>query len=193
MSGGEQQMLAIGRALMARPQPAAAGRAVARPRAGDRRQDLRDHPRDQRAGHDDPARRAERQLRARRLPARLRARDRHGRAQRHVGRTCATTRASRTRTSAHDRRPRSDRRQGTLAALHLAASAIACQWLAAQKGYSEKAGLGTGLLLSALGVPIWLLMRAEAEFQVGQPPRAPAGGSGTTPGDGQAPGDAPSS
>jgi hypothetical protein len=39
------------------------------------------------------------------------------------------------------------------------ASAIACQWLAEQKGYTEKAGLGTGLLLSVLGVPIWLFMR----------------------------------
>ena len=67
MSGGEQQMLAMGRALMAQPAAAPARRAVARPGAGDRRQDLRDHPRDQRAGHDDPARRAERELRARRL------------------------------------------------------------------------------------------------------------------------------
>jgi hypothetical protein len=39
------------------------------------------------------------------------------------------------------------------------ASAIVCQWLAEQKGYTEKAGLGTGLLLSALGIPIWLFMR----------------------------------
>ena len=40
-------------------------------------------------------------------------------------------------------------------------SAIVCQWLAAQKGYGEKAGLGTGLILSLIGVPIWLLMRAK--------------------------------
>ena len=33
LSGGEQQMLAIARALMGRPQAAAAGRALARPRA----------------------------------------------------------------------------------------------------------------------------------------------------------------
>ena len=38
-------------------------------------------------------------------------------------------------------------------------SAIICQWLASQKGYTEKAGLGTGLFLSALAIPIWLLMR----------------------------------
>ena len=41
------------------------------------------------------------------------------------------------------------------------ASAIACQWLSEQKGYGEKAGLGTGLLLSAIGVPIWLFWPAK--------------------------------
>lgn len=40
-------------------------------------------------------------------------------------------------------------------------SAIACQWLSGQKGYGEKVGLGTGLLLSVLGVPIWLLWPAK--------------------------------
>ncbi len=40
-------------------------------------------------------------------------------------------------------------------------SAIICQWLSSQKGYGEKAGLGTGLLLSVIGIPIWLLMRAK--------------------------------
>lgn len=40
-------------------------------------------------------------------------------------------------------------------------SAIACQSLSGQKGYGEKAGLGTGLLLSIIGVPIWLLMPAK--------------------------------
>lgn len=40
-------------------------------------------------------------------------------------------------------------------------SAIACQWLSEQKGYGEKAGLGTGLLLSVVGVPIWLLWPAK--------------------------------
>ena len=42
MSGGEQQMCAIGRALMARPEAADAGRAVDGPRADLRRADLRD-------------------------------------------------------------------------------------------------------------------------------------------------------
>ena len=45
---------------------AAARRAVARALADPRPADLRDHPRDQRAGHDDPARRAERAPGARR-------------------------------------------------------------------------------------------------------------------------------
>lgn len=41
------------------------------------------------------------------------------------------------------------------------ASAIACSVLSEQKGYGEKAGLGTGLILSFVGVPIWLVMRAR--------------------------------
>jgi hypothetical protein len=36
------------------------------------------------------------------------------------------------------------------------ASAIAASWLSARKGYGEKPGLASGLLLSALGVIVWL-------------------------------------
>ena len=50
LSGGEQQMLAIGRGLMAKPEAAAAGRALHGPGAHPGRGDLRDHPGDQRAG-----------------------------------------------------------------------------------------------------------------------------------------------
>ncbi|MGH2839242.1 MAG: hypothetical protein ACRDKY_00275 [Solirubrobacteraceae bacterium] len=41
------------------------------------------------------------------------------------------------------------------------ASAIAAAWLSNRKGYGEKPGLATGLLLSALAVPIWLLWPAK--------------------------------
>jgi hypothetical protein len=43
------------------------------------------------------------------------------------------------------------------------ASAIAAQWLSSRKGYGEKAGLVTGLLLSAGAVVIWLLMPARRD------------------------------
>ncbi len=66
LSGGEQQMLAIGRALMSEPRRPAPRRAVARPLADPRPADLRDHPEINDAGHDDPARRAERPPGARR-------------------------------------------------------------------------------------------------------------------------------
>ncbi len=42
-------------------------------------------------------------------------------------------------------------------------------WIASsisvRKGYSEKAGLGTGMLLSALGVLIWLVIPARKRPQ----------------------------
>jgi len=40
-------------------------------------------------------------------------------------------------------------------------SAIAASYLSNRKGYSEKAGLVTGLLLSALAILIWLLIPAK--------------------------------
>ena len=43
------------------------------------------------------------------------------------------------------------------------ASAIAAAWIAERKGYTERAGLAAGLLLSALGLVIWLLWPARAE------------------------------
>jgi len=58
--GGEQQMLAIGRALMASP-GSSSSTSLDGHRAHPRRAYLRDDRRDQRAGHDDPARRAERE------------------------------------------------------------------------------------------------------------------------------------
>jgi hypothetical protein len=42
-------------------------------------------------------------------------------------------------------------------------SAIAASWLSARKGYTEKSGLVTGLMLSVLAVVIWLLWPAKPD------------------------------
>ncbi len=42
-------------------------------------------------------------------------------------------------------------------------SAIVASWLSGRKGYGEKAGLATGLLLSALGPVIWLFIPSKAD------------------------------
>jgi hypothetical protein len=41
------------------------------------------------------------------------------------------------------------------------ASAIVASWLSDRKGYGERPGLGTGLVLSAAGPVIWLLIPAK--------------------------------
>ena len=41
-------------------------------------------------------------------------------------------------------------------------SAIACSKLSELKGYGEKPGLGTGLVLSAAGVIVWLVWPSKA-------------------------------
>ena len=63
------------------------------------------------------------------------------------------------------------------------ASAIACSVLSERKGYGEKAGLGTGLLMSFLGVPIWLLMpaRENSKWANRKARRRAAGGAGASP------------
>jgi hypothetical protein len=43
------------------------------------------------------------------------------------------------------------------------ASAIAASELSKRKGYGEKAGLGSGLLLSVIGVIVWLFIPAKAD------------------------------
>ena len=42
-------------------------------------------------------------------------------------------------------------------------SAIGASWLSNYKGYGEKWGLGTGLLLSFVGLIIWIFVPARAE------------------------------
>jgi hypothetical protein len=41
------------------------------------------------------------------------------------------------------------------------ACAIVASWLANRKGYSERAGLATGLVLHLIGVVIWLALPAK--------------------------------
>jgi hypothetical protein len=43
------------------------------------------------------------------------------------------------------------------------ASAIGASWLSDRKGYGEKPGLASGLILTVLGLVIWLLVPARAE------------------------------
>lgn len=47
-------------------------------------------------------------------------------------------------------------------------SAWVASWLSNRKGYGEKWGLGTGLLLSAIGVLIWLVVPAKPTSIVSQ-------------------------
>jgi hypothetical protein len=43
------------------------------------------------------------------------------------------------------------------------ASAIVASYLSERKGYGEKPGLASGLILTALGAVIWLLVPARAD------------------------------
>ena len=42
-------------------------------------------------------------------------------------------------------------------------SSILSSWLSNYKGYGEKVGLGTGLLLSFIGVIVWLIWPAKKD------------------------------
>ena len=92
LSGGEQQMLAVARALVRRPRAAPARRAQPRPRAGDRRAPAAGGAQ-LRAGQRlrGAARRAARAARAGDRRPRLRALPRRGRARAHRARTCGAT------------------------------------------------------------------------------------------------------
>jgi hypothetical protein len=43
------------------------------------------------------------------------------------------------------------------------ASAIAASELSKRKGYGEKVGLGTGMLLSVIGVIVWIFVPAKSD------------------------------
>jgi hypothetical protein len=61
------------------------------------------------------------------------------------------------------------------------ASAITASWLSDRKGYGEKPGLATGLLLSFIGVIVWLVWpaRAASRWKI-QGPIPKRGGGGET-------------
>jgi hypothetical protein len=42
-------------------------------------------------------------------------------------------------------------------------SCVIASWISDRKGYGEKPGLATGLCLTALAIPIWLLWPAKAD------------------------------
>ena len=151
MSGGEQQMLAMGRALMARPrlllldEPSLGLAPVIVDKIYEIVREINA------AGHHHPARRAERELRARRLHARLRARDRDGRAHRQLGEPAQ-------RLARPGRVPRN--MTLVLAAVGIKAlwllyiwllSAIVCQWLSGQKGYTRRRVWARACCLSIVG------------------------------------------
>jgi hypothetical protein len=60
------------------------------------------------------------------------------------------------------------------------ASAWISSWLSAKKGYGEKWGLGTGLLLSAIGVIVWLIVPARPLSDWNQRRRRDDGSKTTT-------------
>ena len=60
------------------------------------------------------------------------------------------------------------------------ASAIISSYLSDRKGYGEKPGLGTGLLLSVVGVLIWLIWPARPDSRWKLQGAFGRGGSGKT-------------
>jgi hypothetical protein len=60
------------------------------------------------------------------------------------------------------------------------AAAIICAWLSERKGYGEKPGLASGLLLSLVAVPVWLLWPAKPDSKWKIQGVIPGRGSGET-------------
>ena len=171
----EQQMLAMGRALDGRAPAAAARRALDGHRADPGRADLRDDRRDRIiARDDDPPRRAERELRPRCILARLRSGTGSVRAVEHGQRVARGSEVQRP-TSEHD------------LLRVIGATALYCcssgsprrsppHGCPIRKGYGEKAGLATGLLLSAVAVVVSLGLPGSRRARSGSggmlPPRS---------------------
>ena len=109
LSGGEQQQLAIARALLSRAEPAPARRALARARADHDRPGLRDPGRAAGGRRDHPARRAERDPRGRARRSELRAANRPRRALGHARRAAPDDRLRR---RLPRRRPTTPRQKG---------------------------------------------------------------------------------
>jgi hypothetical protein len=62
-------------------------------------------------------------------------------------------------------------------------SCIVASWLSERKGYGERPGLATGLLLTVVAIPIWLLWpaRADSKWKLQGPlPFMRRGGEGET-------------
>jgi hypothetical protein len=61
-------------------------------------------------------------------------------------------------------------------------AAIACAWLSERKGYGEQPGLASGLLLSLVAVPIWLLWppKPDSKWKIQGPLPFLGRGSGET-------------
>ena len=55
------------------------------------------------------------------------------------------------------------------------AAAIIASWLSNKKGYGEKAGLASGLLLSLVAVPIWLVIPSKPNSDWGRRKAAKSG------------------
>jgi hypothetical protein len=57
------------------------------------------------------------------------------------------------------------------------ASSIIASWLSERKGYGERPGLATGLVLTFVAIPIWLLWPARADSKWKLQGPLPFGGS----------------
>ena len=57
--------------------------------------------------------------------------------------------------------------------------AIVASWLSERKGYGERPGLATGLLLSLVAIPIWLVIPSKADSKWKLQGPLPFGGKGT--------------